>query len=136
MLSVQDLYSYKREQSKGLDDINLIAILMRDRGYSLQESIDYLGAEIKSLLDIFNKSEAALPSFGPNVDRDLEKYIFATKQSLIGLIIWSFDTHRYFGPEDGDVKHTLVVKLVAEAGRDEGVRTSGDSVSRPSILVQ
>lgn len=102
---------------------------MRDKGFSLQESVDYVGAQISSLLDLFNNSEAALPSFGPKVDRDLEKYILATKQSLIGHIVWSFDTHRYFGPEDGDVKHTLVVQLATESG-DEGAR--GDSLSRSS----
>ncbi len=85
-VSAQDLYSYKREQSRGLDDINLVTILMRDKGFSLQESVDYVGAQISSLLDLFNNSEAALPSFGPKVDRDWKNTSSQQNSRLLGIL--------------------------------------------------
>lgn len=121
MISVQDILSYKLEQMKGLDANNLITILMKEKGLSLQQSVDYIAAQFTALVDVFNKNEAALPSFGPKADRDVERYILATKQSLIGYMNWCFDTRRYFGPEDGDVRHTLVVKL-GKDGTDGGAR--------------
>ena len=117
------------EQSKGLDASNLVSILMREKGHSLQEAVDYIGDQFKALLDVFNTQESSLPSFGAQADEDLQTYIFTTKQSIIGYMIWCFDTRRYFGPEDGDVRHTLVVKLANGKGDMDVRDTSARSTS-------
>lgn len=103
----------------GQDANNLITILMKEKGYSLQQSVDYVADQFRSLLDTFNKNETCLPSFDAKGDDALRRYIYSTKQSLIGYMNWCFDTGRYFTPEDGDVRHTLIVKFTKDP-REEG----------------
>lgn len=97
---------------------------MKEKGYGLQQSVNYIGDQFKSLLDVFKKNEATLPSFGAQADEDLKRYIFSTKQSVVGYMNWCFDTNRYFTPEDGDVRHTLIVRLPDESADRGATRTN------------
>ncbi|KLO08651.1 hypothetical protein SCHPADRAFT_1000785 [Schizopora paradoxa] len=119
-----DIYSYKLERTTNQDANNLITILMKEKGFSLQRSVDYVGDQFKSLLDVFNKNEACLPSFDAEGDEALRRYILSTKQSIIGYMHWCFDTHRYFTPEDGDVRRTLIVRLTDDALDERAMRTN------------
>ncbi|KLO08665.1 terpenoid synthase [Schizopora paradoxa] len=120
-----DLYSYKMEYKRGLEGSNYISVLMREKGLSLQGAVDHIGAQYKALLDKFLRHEAMLPSFGhPSVDSGLRRYVECMKQSIVGYNVWCFDTYRYFGPEDRDVRRTLVVRLDerVEHARNEAIK--------------
>jgi len=120
-----DLYSYKMEYKRGLEGSNYISVLMREQNLSLQDAVDHMGVQYKTLLDQFLRYEAMLPSFGsPSADDGLRRYVECMKQSIVGYLIWCFDTYRYFGPEDRDVRHTLVVGLDEhiEHVRDQAIR--------------
>lgn len=80
-----------------------------------------LGGEFRSRLDLFLEDQHKLPSFGANVDGEVKKYIFGLTQWVIGNLIWSFETPRYFGVERDRVKETLLVYV---KGRGE----EGDTV--------
>lgn len=113
------------EYKRGLEGSNYISVLMREKGLSLQGAVDHIGAQYKALLDTFLRHEALLPSFGhQSVDNGLCRYVECMKQSIVGYNVWCFDTYRYFGPEDRDVRHTLIVRLDEriEHARNEAIK--------------
>ena len=114
------------ERTTNQDANNLITILIKEKGYSLQESVDYIGDQFKALLDVFNMNEACLPSFGAEGDEALRRYILSTKQSVIGYMHWCFDTNRYFTPEDGDVRRTLIVRLTNDVVDERAMRSNSE----------
>lgn len=99
------------ERAKGLDGNNFVTVAMRDKGMNIQEAAEYTGAEFNALLHQFLEDRKALPSFGKAVDEDVQKYVFSVSQWVIGNLIWSFETPRYFGAEHDEVKKTLVVNV-------------------------
>jgi len=99
------------EYRRGLEGCNYITVLQREKELTLQGAVDHIGEEFQTLLSKFLVDEETLPSWGSLVDSDVRKYVESIKESIIGYIIWCFDTYRYFGPEDREVRHTLVVEL-------------------------
>lgn len=102
------------EYRRHLEECNYITVLQQEKNLSLQDAADHIGAEFETLLRQFLLDEASLPSWGPSVDAGVQQYVASIKDSIIGYIIWCFDTYRYFGPDDREVRHTLLVKLEAE----------------------
>ena len=110
-LSFQDVFSYDVEQSKGLEGNNILTVLMQARGFSLQEASDYAGTLFGDLMNRFVAEREKLPSWGPDLDRGVNRYVDAIGHWVVGNLCWSFETSRYFGSALEDVKRTGIVKL-------------------------
>jgi len=106
----QDLFSYDREQAKG-DTHNMIAIMMRHHGMTLQESVDFIGDLCEKSNDRFTKDRARIPSWGPEIDAQVQVYIQGLADWIAGTLHWSFDSERYFGKKGGQVKKDRIVEL-------------------------
>ena len=122
-LPFQDVFSYDVEQSKGLEGNNILTVLMQARGFNLQEASDYAGTLFGDLVNRFIAERAKLPSWGPDLDRDINRYVDAIGHWVVGNLCWSFETSRYFGSALEDVKRTGVVKL-----RPRQVKTKPDEI--------
>lgn len=83
---------------------------MKEMNISLQGAADHVGMLFKDLMDDFLKCKANLPSFGPEWDDVVPKLIALLEAWIIGNILWSFETPRYFGADAAEVKETRVVK--------------------------
>ena len=110
-LPFQDIYSYDVEQSKGLEGNNILTVLMEANGFNLQEAADRAGVLFGDLVSRFIAERKKLPSWGPDLDRDVSRYVDAIGHWVVGNLCWSFETPRYFGPSLEDVKRTRIVKL-------------------------
>ena len=97
------------ERAKGLDGNNFVTVAMREKRMHIQEAADYTAAEFTARVAKFLDDEKALPSFGTDIDVGVQKYIYSITQWVIGNIMWSFDTPRYFGVHHDEVKKTRVV---------------------------
>jgi hypothetical protein len=115
----QDVYSYNMEQSKGLGGNNIVTVLMQDRGVSLQVAADLVGEHFKDLMDSFVAIKKTLPSWGSSIDAAVLSYVQAMEHWVIGNLVWSFETQRYFGPKHAEVKRTREVQLRSVEGLDE-----------------
>ena len=118
------------ERDAGLDGNNLLTILMREKGLSLQQAVDYSGEMIRSLINTFQECRAQLPSFNEtmkmdghksdqvdqDIDKDVQIYVQSLEYWITGNIYWSFATKRYFGTEHKEVERSLVVKLKEPIG--------------------
>ena len=99
------------EQSKGLEGNNILTVLMETKGFNLQEAADHAGVLFGDLTNRFVAERKKLPSWGPDLDRDINRYVDEIGHWVVGNLCWSFETPRYFGPALEDVKRTRIVKL-------------------------
>ena len=109
--SLQDVYSYNMEQSRGIGGNNIVTVLMQARRVDLQAASDLVGQHFKHLMDKFTEGKRKLPSWDLDVDTAVAAYVKAMEHWIIGNLDWSFETQRYFGPQHAEVKRSLMVTL-------------------------
>jgi len=105
-----DIFSYNKEQATG-DTHNMVAILMAQHGLALQDSIDFVGQLCDATIARFETGRATLPTWGPQIDADVQKYVQGLQDWIIGSLHWSFETERYFAKNGRAVRRSGVVRL-------------------------
>ncbi|KLO08666.1 terpenoid synthase [Schizopora paradoxa] len=118
-----DLYSYNREQAKGVTGNKMITVVIKERGYTLQQAADFIGEEHQRLVAQMADTSATMPSFGAKVDGDVQKYIRAMERCVAGNIIWSLETPRYFGVRSAPLQRDKIVELWDVEGLSGGIET-------------
>ncbi|KAI0676414.1 terpenoid synthase [Trametes maxima] len=106
-----DIFSYNVEQANG-DTHNMIVVVQRQEKLDLQSAIDYVGALCEQCVDRFDTLRRALPSWGPEIDSQLQVYIDGLGDWMIGNLVWSFETERYFRRAGPRVRANLSVALL------------------------
>ncbi|KAF9475126.1 terpenoid synthase [Pholiota conissans] len=106
-----DIFSYNVEQSKG-DTHNMIPVVMNQEGIDLQSAVDFVGDMCKQSIDRFDEERSRLPSWGPEIDRQVDIYVDGLANWIVGSLHWSFETERYFGKTGRQVKASRVVELL------------------------
>ena len=99
------------ERSREIDAANIIAILMKHKGYTLQQAVDHAGKAFTDLVRRLLEARQNFPRFGPEIDRAVSRYIDAIETWVVGSLDWSFASKRYFGQASEDVKKMRIVKL-------------------------
>jgi len=79
----QDIFSYNVEQSRG-DTHNMIVILMKYHGLDLQGAVDYVGNLCSQTIDTFIENKANLPSWGPEIDDMVARYVQGLQDWIVG----------------------------------------------------
>ncbi|KAG2120307.1 isoprenoid synthase domain-containing protein [Suillus cothurnatus] len=81
-----DICSYNKEQSCNDTNTNVIAVVMREQGLDLQGAVDYSG--------------------------QLSIYIQGMQDLIVTTLHWSFNSVRYFGKDELNVKRDRFIKLL------------------------
>lgn len=89
----------------------MIPVVMNDQGLDLQSAVDFVGELCRQSIDRFIDDWAQLPSWGPEIDRDVEIYVQGLADWMVGSLHWSYVTERYFGKTGLEVKKSRVVNL-------------------------
>ena len=87
---------------------------MKELDLDLQGGIDYVGNRIKEAIDLFVADKAALPSWGPELDAQVQAYVAGLGDWMVGNLVWSFETERYFSKEGHTVKKTRQIALLPQ----------------------
>lgn len=111
MIDCQDLFSYNVEQARQ-DSHNMIAVIMHRQDLGLQQAADAVGVLCKASIDRFEHDRRLIPSWGPEIDRDVATYIQGLQNWIVGSLHWSFESARYFGKDGASVKKHRLVKLL------------------------
>ncbi|KAJ7481069.1 terpenoid synthase [Mycena galericulata] len=111
-----DIFSYNVEQSRN-DTHNMIVILMEFHGHTLQTAVDYVGELCRTTIDTFQRNRTSLPSWGPEIDEMVGRYVLGLEAWIVGSLHWSFMTERYFGKAAADVKKNRFVSLIPRPSR-------------------
>ena len=99
------------EQSKGHRGNNILTVLMKAKGISLQQAANIVGDHSVKLMKDLDDAKKRWPVWGAHLDADVARYVRALEDWVIGNLEWSFKTVRYFGPTHDEVKKTRVVAL-------------------------
>ena len=94
------------------DTHNMIVIVQHNEQFELQEAVDYVADLCLGCIDRFTALRKALPSWGPEIDDQLNVYIDGLGDWMIGNLVWSFETERYFGTDGAQVRSDLAVALL------------------------
>ncbi|KAJ3712723.1 isoprenoid synthase domain-containing protein [Lentinula raphanica] len=106
-----DIFSYNVEQSKG-DTHNMIPVIMNHHSLDLQPAVDYVGQLCNQSIERFMNDRAQLPSWGPEIDRQVQIYVDGLEDWMSGSLHWSFESERYFGKAGRQVKKSRVINLL------------------------
>jgi hypothetical protein len=90
----------------------MIPVVMHQEGVDLQTAVDFVGNMCKQSIDRFNEDRARLPSWGPEIDRDVSIYVDGLANWIVGSLHWSFESERYFGKSGHQVKATRTVEIL------------------------
>lgn len=82
------LFSQK-EQSDG-DYQNLVFCIMHECNVGLQTAIDILTEMLAQRVEDYIELKNRLPSFGPDVDLELGRYLHALENFVQGTVLWYY----------------------------------------------
>ncbi|WP_027160120.1 terpene synthase family protein [Methylobacter luteus] len=94
-----DIISLQKEFNHQ-DMHNLALIFHHHQLISLQSAIDQVAKLIESQVRQFITLEKSVPSFGTDLDRDIEKFITVMRAWMRGNLDWSFESGRYQPTEE------------------------------------
>lgn len=106
-----DIFSFNVEQSKG-DTHNMIVVIMKQEGVDLQTAVDFVGSLCKQSIDRFIQDRKNLPSWGAEIDKEVQIYVQGLADWIVGSLHWSFESERYFAKNGLEVKLTRIVNLL------------------------
>ena len=90
---------------------------MAQNGVDRQTAIEQAGELWEKTLHYFFQCRKEVPSWGPEIDRQVALYIQGLEDWIIANAEWSFVTERYFGLDGPLVKKTRQVKLLPQRAR-------------------
>lgn len=108
---LSSLFAHALPVSAG-DTHNIIVIVQSEKKLELQAAVDYVGKLCEECFTRFQALHAALPSWGPEVDAQVEKYVEGLSDWMIGNLEWSFESERYFGRGGPKARRELAVTLL------------------------
>ena len=123
----QDLASYNKEQAAGDDQYNILTIVMHQYSYTLDEALKWTADYHDEVKTRFLDGIERLPSFGPEVDPQLQQFIQAIAIWPRANDCWNFESGRYFGSKGPEIQKTRVVPIMPKIA-DIHCTLRGDSV--------
>ena len=92
---IQDLYSYRVERARGRHSLhNLVTVIMHQMDLGPQGTENWISDWCDGLVGDFMNCRANLPSWGPDVDRQVKEYVEGLAQWVRGHDDWSFESQR------------------------------------------
>jgi len=91
-------------------------VIKEERGIGLQEAFDVAGQFFESYVKEFVTRKEMLPSWGPEVDEAVSRYVTGLECLVSGGIEWCFSGPRYFGDSVEEVRRTRGVALAKRVG--------------------
>ena len=85
---------------------------MNQNGVDRQGAIELAGELWEKTLNWFFECRKVVPSWGPEIDRQVALYIQGLEDWIIANAEWSFETERYFGKDAPKIRQTLEVELL------------------------
>ena len=111
----------------------MIVVMMRHHGMALQEAVDFVGDLCKKSVDRFNEDRARLPSWGPEIDAQVQVYVQGLADWVAGYLHWSFDSERYFGKKGGQIKKERIIALAPVRVSEPAGLANSIAVTEPEV---
>ncbi|KAI9654409.1 MAG: hypothetical protein M1831_005375 [Alyxoria varia] len=110
VLLQNDMLSYHKEQREGVSH-NLVA-LYRSAGFSAEASFKILDKLLHERYHEWYATLAQMPSWGGNIDFQVQRYIQGVQNVVLANLNWSFRSSRYFGANKDIVRTTGFIDVL------------------------
>jgi len=91
----------------------MVAVFMTHDGLDLQEAVDRVGDMCREAVDTFCEIKKNIPSWGPEIDKDVAAYVRGLEDWISGSTHWSFACERYFPLEKiAHIRETRMVEVL------------------------
>ncbi|KAK4445273.1 terpenoid synthase [Podospora aff. communis PSN243] len=110
--TANDVYSYPVERARGHALHNLVTVVMHQMGLSPQAAIDWIADWVDGIVQDFLQCRADLPSWGPEIDAQVNKYVDGLGAWVRGNDHWSFESQRYFGTAGTEIRRTRQIYML------------------------
>lgn len=118
------MHSYPVELARGIAFHNIVTSIIQEHEMNVPEAMQWLEDFGRHRVNTFLDGFEELPSWGPEIDRDVQKYIESIGYLVRGADAWSYESERYWGKKGLEVQQTRVVTLFPEAEESqEGLLT-------------
>jgi 5-epi-alpha-selinene synthase len=89
-----DIVSLEKEIKAG-DIHNLVLVMQHEYQVDLQEAVNRASSLFNAMIEAYIELEADTPSFGEEVDVEVQRYLAGLRCWMRGNIDWSYETGRY-----------------------------------------
>ncbi|EIW79743.1 terpenoid synthase [Coniophora puteana RWD-64-598 SS2] len=124
-----DIVSYNREQTTGDENHNLITVVRRELGCSLDDAFVWAARYHAEIQERFHSRMGSLPSWGPRMDDEVKQYVEGMAYWVRGNHAWSYEGQRYFGSRGVEIQKTRKVPLL------DKVDKSGSTAKEQEVMV-
>lgn len=109
--------SYNKEQATGDDSYNIVTLVMREFNIGLDAAMDWVVKYHAEVQKTFLQGLKRVPSWGPDLDRQVQQYLDGLANWARGNACWHFESGRYFGSKCLEVQRTRMVPLLPKISR-------------------
>jgi hypothetical protein len=113
--------SYDKEQAFGNHQFNTLTIAMHEFNFDLEGAVAWAVKQHDDLKAEFLELFSNLPTFGPEVDKELSEYAFGLGVSVRANVCWTFEGRRYFRDKGTVVQRNGRVELLPKMTKPETV---------------
>ncbi|KAK2605505.1 hypothetical protein N8I77_008338 [Diaporthe amygdali] len=107
-----DILSYRKEENINCP-FNMVAVC-RMNGLSAQEAFDEIASMVDERYIAWYENVKAVPSWGKEIDNDVQQYIQGIRNIVQANLSWSFRTGRYFGSEAKKVQESREIDVLTQ----------------------
>jgi len=118
----QDMHSYPIELSRGIAFHNIITSIIHEHHLDVPAAMKWLEEFGRQRIATFLNGIKELPSWGPEIDGKVRKYIEDMGYLVRGTDAWCYESERYWGGRGKEIRTTRMVTIWPEKIR-EGLLT-------------
>jgi hypothetical protein len=124
LINPQDMHSYAVEVARGIAFHNIVTSIMQEHQMSVSAAMEWLENFGKHRVTTFLNGIEDLPSWGEEIDADVQRYVESIGYLVRGADAWSYESERYWGERGMEIEATRVVTIFTEhAESQEGLLT-------------
>ncbi len=109
------MHSYVVEVARGIAFHNIVTSIVEEHKVDVPAAMEWLDNFGKYRVDTFLNGIEQLPSWGPEIDANVQKYIKSIGYVVRGADAWSYESERYWGKKGMEIQKTRQVTLFPEA---------------------
>jgi len=118
----QDMHSYPIELSRGIAFHNIITSIIHEYHLDVPAAMKWLEEFGRQRIATFLNGIKEIPSWGPEIDSKVRKYINDMGYLVRGTDAWCYESERYWGGRGKEIRTTRMVTIWPEKIR-EGLLT-------------
>ncbi len=105
------MHSYVVEVARGIAFHNIVTSIMEEYKVDVPAAMEWLDNFGRYRVDTFLNGIKQLPSWGPGVDANVQKFIKNIGYAVRGADAWSYESEKYWGKKGMEIQRTRLVAL-------------------------